>query len=269
MCNCNADTEHKIFVTFKPLEGDFGAYAYLDITQPLDEPTVSLLHDALYRYFFLIFKTQPLSKDQQKNLTIQLGEWYDPFSAIDIRTTNEVPAFNYWHADGIYHTPPCRYSIFHMAVAAPENGTTQFLNNVKAVELMNDSLRSRFNNKMVVHGTVGSLVQIVAEPLSYETQLPLIYHNKCCDLVSLHYNLNVWKSLEGETQETSDEIKSLLTQYLESISSPSQTGVFFEYHWDQGDTIILNSQIVAHRSGPGKVSKRCIQRTLAFGPLPY
>jgi alpha-ketoglutarate-dependent taurine dioxygenase len=261
-------------VIFKPLEADFGAYAEnVDLTKPLSDATVLDLHEALNKYFFLIFKNQPLTKEQQKERTIQLGEWgNDELSEAIVENINDAPKFTYWHADGVFHDPPCKYSIFHMVIASHENGTTQFLNNIKALELMPDSLRDRMTGKTVVYWIQGSYVKLQVGWLQNyskrENQLPLVYYNKIVNAEVLQYNLNLWKTLDGESQETSDEIKSLLKQYLETISSPSQKGVFFEYKWDDGDTIICNSAITAHRAGPGIVSQRLIQRTLAYGPLP-
>jgi len=230
---------------------------------------VSNLHEALNRYFFLIIKTQPLTKQQQKNLTVKLGEWSEEFSEVDIPNNNDAPRFNYWHADGVFHDPPCRYSILHMASLSPENGRTQFMNNIKALESMPNGLRELMKGKTVVHSLRSSSVDLGPyNNLSHETRLPLIYLNTNCNVETLHYNLNLWRSLEGESQETSDEIKRELKEYLDTISTPSHTGIFYEYKWDEGDTVICNSQIMAHRAGPGIVSKRRIERALAFGPLP-
>lgn len=140
----------------------------VDLTAPLDEPTINEIRTAWLEHHVLAFPDQAMSDDDLERFTLYFGPFgEDPFIApipgrehiIAVKRDAEetAPVFaEVWHTDWSFQaTPPAGTCLFGITIP-PEGGDTQFANQHKALAEMPADLRAKLEGKKGIHSARGA-----------------------------------------------------------------------------------------------------------------
>lgn len=147
-----------------PTQGACGATIEgVDLSQPLDDATVSQIRQAWLKHHVLVFPEQQLSDDDLERFSQYFGDFAgDPYIApiegreniIELRrgADETTPIFaDSWHTDWSFGETPPSATILYGITIPPHGGHTSFINQHKALRDMPEDLRTRLQDKTALH----------------------------------------------------------------------------------------------------------------------
>lgn len=134
----------------------------VDLARPLDDATVSAIHDALMAHLVLFFRDQALDVDGLSRLGGLFGaplvhpieadfEGRPGIMAIHTDADSKTFAGNVWHSDISFHASPPMGSILHIHRTPKSGGDTLFANMYAAFEALSAPLREFLSSLTAVH----------------------------------------------------------------------------------------------------------------------
>ena len=134
----------------------------VDLRQPLDDATVSRLHDALAEHLVLFFREQALDVDQLQRFGGYFGaphvhplepdhEGRRGIMRIHADAESKTFAGSVWHSDVSFDGKPPMASILHIHEAPECGGDTLFANMYAAYEALSAPLREFLSTCTAVH----------------------------------------------------------------------------------------------------------------------
>ena len=136
-----------------PRSGHIGAFVSgVDLTQPLDDKTISAIRNALLEHHVIFFRDQPITPEQHLQLAACFGEIEEPHPVFGNHENDErltvieskgrpSDAEHHWHTDVTYQEAPSMGSLL-MARKLPEvGGDTLFASMYAAFEALSPPMQ--------------------------------------------------------------------------------------------------------------------------------
>ena len=156
-------------IDVRPVSGALGAEILgIDVARPLDNETVSELHDAWLDHLVLFFHDQHLTPDRHKDFARRFGELHiHPLTEgmpghPEIVEVVKEPGEHHnwgdgWHTDLPFLEEPPMGSVLYAREVPPFSGDTQFANMYLAYETLSDAMKGVLDGlRCVFRGGVGN-----------------------------------------------------------------------------------------------------------------
>ncbi len=276
-----------INVTVTPTQGACGAAIEgVDLSQPLDDATVSQIRQAWLKHHVLVFPEQQLSDDDLERFSQYFGDFAgDPYIApiegrdhiIELRRNADetTPVFaDSWHTDWSFGKKPPSATILYGITIPPHGGHTSFINQLKALQEMPEDLRSRLQDKIALHsaqlgyapdGLYGDRekdsqrgFKIIPSESAYEIQPhPLIRKHPETGEEAI---FGCFGYIVGLQDVEPEEEQQLLT---ELYNWQTQEKFQYQHHWQQGMLVMWDNRSVLHKANGGYEGyERVLHRTV-------
>lgn len=137
--------------------------AGVDLSRPLDAPTIAAIRAAWLEHHVLVFPDQSLSDEDLERFTLYFGEFgVDPYIApipgrrhviaIERLPRERSSLFaDSWHSDWSFQANPPWATCLYGIVIPPTGGDTLFANQHAALDAMPDALRARIDGRVAIH----------------------------------------------------------------------------------------------------------------------
>lgn len=254
----------------------------IDLSLPLSEAARDRIYRALLDHQFLVFRGQPLTREQQYAFTASFGEVEAhgggrPGKRQDVaHVTANLDAegkpsdrvangANYrWHTDKPYYALPPALTTLHAAELPPEGGDTEFANTRLAYDALDDQTKPRIERLRVVFQWERGL-----RPGYYANELPPVDH----PLVRTHPETGR-KALYLGNHATrildmgDEEGASLLGGLLAFATGPRFT---YAHRWRAGDLVMWDNRCTLHRAVANYEMnryRRVMHRNVVRGTVP-
>jgi len=266
-----------------PVTAALGADIHgLDLSQPLDDETVTLIRRALVDHLVLFFRDQkPLSVDEHVRFGRYFGEIDMPLFRTKSSERPEVLVLDQvapkgegadsWHADNTYMETPPMGSILQARILPPVGGDTCFASMYAAYEALSEPMRNFLDGLEAVH----SLEQMVERTRHVAgrtlrdslSQWPPVRH----PVVRVHpesgrklLNVNAnWTAEFADMRRA--ESDALLRFLFEHIKSPEFQ---VRLRWNVSDVAFWDNRAVQHYAVADYTSRRVMQRITIVGDKP-
>ena len=291
-------TGHDFTVT--PVSPVLGAEVVgLDVSRPLDPPTLAVVRDAFQDHHMLCFRDQRLDGDQLVAFSTQFGP-LEVFPEKD-KTKGKVEVYNVanvspegehlaeddprvifqrnngrWHTDSSYRNVPSLASIMYGIEVLPEDadgGETGFSNMLAAYAALPEDMKAQLEPLHQVHSYADiRRLEPAMPPMSAEERdaLPPVTHpvirvHPDRDYRrSLYFTSNTSLEIGGMTLEEGRELHRWLVDY---VSRPE----FCYFHrWRAGDLVMWDNRVLLHRAIAYDFTRyrRVLMRTTVAGGGP-
>jgi alpha-ketoglutarate-dependent taurine dioxygenase len=159
-------------LNIEPLTPAIGAEVHdLDITKPLDAPTVAAIRAAALEYSVLFFPDQHPDLDQHRAFARYFGEIapshpvllnpldddHKDIYLLDTRQAGQngaakkIGRASHWHADITYMRRPTSFAVLHVVEVPPVGGDTQWASGIAAYASLSQPLRDLADQLRSVH----------------------------------------------------------------------------------------------------------------------
>lgn len=253
----------------------------IDLSQPLDPPSVKAIDAAWDRHLVLLFRNQRLSDPDLIAYTRRFGE-LDPPGPNPYGTAflPEHPELNVisnvklngrpigglgageavWHADMTYLERPPKASILHALEVPPSGGDTYFANMIAAYEALPANLKQAIDGKQAIHdaahNSTGQLRRGYSETGDVRetpgARHPLAVTHPASGRKALFLGRRPHAYILGLPV---DESEALLDALWEHIDNPA---FVYRHKWKVGDILMWQNLWVLHRRDPFDDSARRI-----------
>jgi taurine dioxygenase len=152
-------------IEVRPLTAVIGAEIHgIDLSQPMNDETYSVVHDALLEHLVVFFRDQKLTHDQHAAIGQRFGELHIHPSApcIDNRpelmeihadATSPFAEGTAWHTDVSSDIEPPMGSILYLTTVPDTGGDTLFANMYAAYDALSDTMKKMIDPLTALHTT--------------------------------------------------------------------------------------------------------------------
>lgn len=271
-------------LTCTPLHPVFGAQASgIDLTQPLSSNHVSAINAAMNQYAVLVFRDQPLTAQQQLDLTSHFGELdiglkrvfkrperLGDERLIDISNVNaqgqvdrrDSPknlsnfANQLWHSDSSFMKPRAAYSMLHCLIKPSWGGNTEFADLRHAYDTLDERTRQDAEALQAEHYALHTRLLLGDEAYTDEQKKalapvvwPLVDTHPGSGRKLLFVGAHARQIIGWPTAES----RMFLQDLLEHATRHEHVYV---HEWQVGDTVIWDNRSTLHRGRRYDVSER-------------
>jgi alpha-ketoglutarate-dependent sulfate ester dioxygenase len=291
------DIAQRTSIEVRPLAGHIGAeISGVDLSQPLDDATVSDIRVALLRWKVVFFRDQNMGHAEHVVFARRFGkvtpahpheddppEGFPEILPIDSRRyearfggKRKVTYDNGWHTDITALVNPPAASILRAEIVPPYGGDTHWTNLVAAYEGLPDPLQQLAGSLRAKH-SFGNILQLGGPNSLYGQKVlanPLVAIHS---LVRVHPEtgeraLFVSPSFTAGENEilglSRRQSQRLLDLFSEHIARPEYT---VRFHWEPGSVAFWDNRATAHL-GPGDLGHldfdRVLYRVTLEGDVP-
>jgi len=255
-------------VEIRPLSYALGAEVCgVNISKPLDDKIIRQIHTAFLDHGILLFRGQPLTRQQHVAFSRQLGEVDDNKSKVDDKAsdcpeimvvTNKPapgakqssrigkPVGEDWHTDVIHSSVPPMASLLRSVELPESGGDTMFSNQYLAFETLSDGMKKLIEGLHGVHSGSGSRIDNSTPERAAETRRrnppiaqPLVRIHPETGRKSL-YLTQRFKYFAGMTAEESKP----LIDYLCNHSTRPQ--FVYRHVWRKDDLVMWDNRCTMH-----------------------
>ncbi len=292
-------TAHDDF-TVSPVSPALGAEVVgLDVSRPLDGPTLAAVREAFQDHHLLCFRDQELDDGQLVAFSKQFGP-LEAFPEKD-KTKGKIEVYNVanvspdgehladddprvifqhnnarWHTDSSYRYTPSLASIMYGIEVMPEGaqgGETAFSNMLAAYAALPDDMKARLEPLHQVHSYADiRRLEPAMPPMTAEERdaLPPVTH----PVIRVHPDRDYRRSLYF-TSNTSLEIggmsleegQALHRWLVDYVSGPE---FCYVHRWRPGDLVMWDNRVLLHRAIAYDYARyrRVLSRTTVAGAGP-
>ena len=271
-------------LTCTPLHPVFGAQASgIDLTQPLSSNHVSAINAAMNQYAVLVFRNQPLTAQQQLDLTSHFGELdiglkrvfkrperLGDERLIDISNVNaqgqvdrrDSPknlsnfANQLWHSDSSFMKPRAAYSMLHCLIKPSWGGNTEFADLRHAYDTLDERTRQDAEGLQAEHYALHTRLLLGDEAYTDEQKKalapvvwPVVDTHPGSGRKLLFVGAHARQIIGWPTAES----RMFLQDLLEHATRHEHVYV---HEWQVGDTVIWDNRSTQHRGRRYDVSER-------------
>ena len=271
-------------LTCTPLHPVFGAQASgIDLTQPLSSNHVSAINAAMNQYAVLVFRDQPLTAQQQLDLTSHFGELdiglkrvfkrperLGDERLIDISNVNaqgqvdrrDSPknlsnfANQLWHSDSSFMKPRAAYSMLHCLIKPSWGGNTEFADLRHAYDTLDERTRQDAEGLQAEHYALHTRLLLGDEAYTDEQKKalapvvwPVVDTHPGSGRKLLFVGAHARQIIGWPTAES----RMFLQDLLEHATRHEHVYV---HEWQVGDTVIWDNRSTLHRGRRYDVSER-------------
>lgn len=278
-------------ITVTPQESGFGAQVTgLDLSRPLDAPTLAAVREAWARHGVLAFPDQPLSLEQLEAFTLEIGPFgVDPFikpmdghpNVLELRREPDEKATNFgagWHSDWSFQKEPPAATLLRSEVTPPVGGDTLFADCTRAYAALSDTMKAVLAPLRAVHsatrayGTQGVFaketekrtMEIIVSPEADKTvSHPLVRTHPVTGRKALFVSPVYTVGIEGMTLKESHAILGFLFAHM------TQEAFIYRHKWRQGMLLMWDNRCTVHFAEGGYDGHlRVMHRTTVAGDVP-
>ena len=278
-------------ITVTPQESGFGAHVTgLDLSRPLDAPTLKAVREAWARHGVLAFPDQPLSLEQLEAFTLEIGPFgVDPFirpmdghpNVLELRREPDEKATNFgagWHSDWSFQKEPPAATLLRSEVTPPVGGDTLFADCTRAYEALSDTMKAVLAPLRAVHsatrayGTQGVFAKetekrtmeiIVSPEADKPDSHPLVRTHPDTGRKALFVSPVYTVGIEGMTLKEGQAILGFLFAHM------TQEAFIYRHKWRQGMLLMWDNRCTVHFAEGGYDGHlRVMHRTTVAGDVP-
>ena len=264
----------------------------LDLAEPLTTGVRERLTGMFRVHPILVFRDQPLTREQQFDFTTNFGEvetrhvgrHVDNERYTAVHTVSNLDAGGrpsaalrergnyYWHSDKSYHAVPSLLTMLHAVELPPRGGQTQFANTALAYAALSDDMKQRIAGLRAEHSWEASRVNSGSPPATEAQKLerPPVNHpvvrthpdtrQKVLYLGNHASHILGWPVEQG---------RALLKELLDAAT---QARFVYTHEWRSGDLVLWDNRCLVHRALPHEamgLHRRVLHRTVVTGTVPY
>lgn len=278
-------------VTVTPQESGFGAHVTgLDLSRPLDGPTLKAVRGAWARHGVLAFPDQPLSLEQLEAFTLEIGPFgVDPFikpmdghpNVLELRREPDEKATNFgagWHSDWSFQKEPPAATLLRSEVTPPVGGDTLFADCTRAYEALSDTMKAMLAPLRAVHSatraygaqgvfakeTEKRTMEIIVSPEADKTvSHPLVRTHPVTGRKALFVSPVYTVGIEGMTLKEGHAVLGFLFAHM------TQEEFLYRHKWRQGMLLMWDNRCTVHFAEGGYDGHlRVMHRTTVAGDAP-
>ncbi|NBC20225.1 MAG: TauD/TfdA family dioxygenase [Alphaproteobacteria bacterium] len=261
----------------------------IDLSRPLDEPTVQAIRSAWLEHHVLAFPGQQLSDDDLERFTLYFGPFgEDPYIApipgrdhvIAVRREADEtgPIFaETWHSDWSFLSQPPAGTCLYAITIPPRGGDTLFANQHMALDEMPTELRTRLEGRQAIHsarggygraglygeGDEGRSMDIRPSDAALATQLhPIIRPHPETGRPALFSTLGYIIGIDGMPEEEAGQLLGEMYRW--------QTRPEFQYRhkWSEGTLVMWDNRSVLHMASGGYQGHARLLHRTTIGAQP-
>ena len=270
-------------IQVRRLAGALGAEIEgLDLTQPLDDPTVKEIHDAWMEHQVLFLRGQRITRDQHKQFARRFGDLHvhavlkplegEGHPEIVVLESNEKIPFvaDAWHSDVTFERKPPMGSVLRCAVAPDYGGDTMWASMYAAYEALSDSMQRLLSGLRAHHA--GDFFNYLAKDDAQRSDLakdngavhPVIRTHPVTGRKAIFVNSTFTRSIEGMKPA---ESRALLSFLYEHVSQPDFS---VRFHWETDSIAMWDNRCTQHRVVRDRIeAHRKMERVTIVGDTPF
>jgi taurine dioxygenase len=254
----------------------------LDLTQPLDDPTVKQIHDAWMEHQVLFLRAQRITRDQQKDFARRFGDLHihpvmQPLAGeghpeIFVLESNEKLPFvaDSWHSDVTFERKPPLGSVLRAVIAPEYGGDTLWASMYAAYEALSDSMQRMLSGLRARHD--GGFFAYLTQDEAKKQELakdngavhPVIRTHPVTGRKAIFVNSTFTKSIEGMKPA---ESRALLDFLYEHVSQPDFS---VRFRWETDSIAMWDNRCTQHRVLRDRLAAhRRMERVTIVGDVPF
>ena len=275
-------------IEVRPVSGSIGAEIFnVDVSQDLDEATISDLRRALLEHCVIFFRDQTLDAERHKAFTRRFGEIFihpnyrgmqaDPEIVMITREPGDKHIVGEdWHADTTMVPEPPMGAILYALDVPPYGGDTLFANQYLAYETLSEGMQGLLSRLKAVHSDRNVAGPQASRNAQRSTKVredadwretvsahPVVVTHPETGRKLLYVNRSYTQGFEGMSAE---ESRPLLDYLLEHGHRPEFT---CRFRWERGSIAFWDNRcckhLAIHDAGP---FRRVMRRTQIVGSRP-
>ena len=273
-----------------PLRPSFvGVVTGVNLSKPLDQQSIEAIDRGMDHYGVLVFRDQPLSQDEQIDLSVQFGPLdsglrkatgaatrfkYDQLIdignvALDGSIANKdnkkligVLANQLWHSDSTFQNLPVKYSMLSAVVVPEEGGQTQWADLRAAWDALPESTKKYVEGKTGWQSAFHSRIMLGDSDYSQEqldkfppVERPLVHTHPGSGKKVLFPSVHITHVSDLAVPEG----RLLVAELLEHAT---QAQFVYSHSWRPGDYVMWDNRSTLHRGTRYDLSiRRDLRRT--------
>jgi len=262
----------------------------VDLSQDLDESTITAIREAFYQHSILLFRGQMLTEAEQIAFTKRFGDLYDHVMGQfahpqypDVLVVSNIlengkqiglaDAGRLWHADLSYRSPGSWGAMLYAREVPNSGGDTLFADTIAAYEELPDHLAKQIQGRKAIHSYLDShrrLKQTYASrPELTEDQLkqlqevmhPLAFVHPGNGRTGLYVSEGFAVQVEGLPEDESRALLDALNAHV------TQERFIYRHTWKLGDLLFWDNRSTIHKATGGYAwpDRRLMHRTTLKG----
>lgn len=252
----------------RPLSDALGAeVSGLDLTQPLDEPTIAKIQQAFLKHHLLCFRSKPLDPAEFTRVAGYFGK--PQLQLLRKRRHGETPEVSIlestykrpedkpddmrlvrlsgWHTDDSYFAVPAKATMLQSIQIPDSGGETKFCNMRKAYVELSEAKKNEIAGLRAVHGYDTKRAPARAVKLTQEEEAetpevdhPLVRTHDDTGEKTIYFNSNRTDRVVGMEPAKSN---ALLDEVYAHVTQPK-----YQYHhkWRVGDILLWDNRCLMH-----------------------
>jgi taurine dioxygenase len=237
----------------------------LDLSNPVDESTMSKVRALWLEHLVLVFPDQDITMEQHIEFSSGLGELevhpqkhfrhpvYPPIlevtnRVVDGKKSDTAEVGRLWHSDGAYTTRPATGSLLHCRELPAVGGDTWFTNMYTAYDRLSPAMKAIVEQLEVVNDLTARIDMTGRDPQRVADHLrdnppvvqPMVRTHPETGRKALYLNETVTRQIYGMTREESDGLLQFLFKH--SVR-PEFT---FRHRWSKHDLVIWDNRCSMH-----------------------
>jgi taurine dioxygenase len=270
-------------IQVRRLAGALGAeLSGVDLTQPLDDPTIKEIQDAWMEHQVLFLRDQHVTRSQHKEFARRFGDLHvhpvlpsledEGHPEIVVLESHEKVPFvaDAWHSDVTFERRPPMGSVLRAKIAPEYGGDTMWSSMYAAWEALSDAMQRLLSGLRAVHD--GGFFNYVARDDAQKRELakdqravhPVVRTHPVTGRKALFVNATFTKSIEGMKPA---ESKALLAFLYEHLSQPDFT---VRFQWRTDSIAMWDNRCTQHRVLRDRIeAHRRMERVTIVGDVPF
>ena len=273
-----------------PLRPSFvGVVTGINLSKPLDQQSIEAIDRGMDQYAVLVFRDQPLTQDEQIDLSVQFGPLdsglrkatgaatrfkYDQLIDIgnvaldgsiaskDNKKLIGVLANQLWHSDSTFQKLPVKYSMLSAVVVPEEGGQTQWTDLRAAWDALPESTKKYVEGRTGWHSAFHSRIMLGDDAYSKEqldkfppVERPLVHVHPGSGRKVLFPSVHITHVSDLAVPEG----RLLVAELLEHAT---QAQFVYSHTWRPGDYVMWDNRSTLHRGTRYDLSiRRDLRRT--------
>lgn len=260
-----------------------GVVSGISLNKPLDQETIEAIDRGMDQFAVLVFRDQPLSQDEQIDLSLQFGPLdsglrkatgaptrFKHDQLIDIgnvaldgsiaKKDNKkligVLANQLWHSDSTFQRLPVKYSMLSAVVVPEEGGQTQWADLRAAWDALPESTKHYVEDKTGWHSAFHSRIMLGDNNYSQEqlekfppVERPLVHIHPGSSRKVIFPSVHITQV----SDLTVPEGRLLVAELLEHAT---QAQFVYSHIWRPGDYVMWDNRSTLHRGTRFDLSRR-------------
>ena len=266
-----------------------GIVTGVTLNKPLDQQSIEAIDRGMDQYGVLVFRDQPLTQDEQIDLSVQFGPLdsglrkatgaptrfkYDQLIdignvALDGSIANKdnkkligVLANQLWHSDSTFQNLPVKYSMLSAVIVPQEGGQTQWTDLRAAWDALPESTKKYIEGKTGWHSAFHSRIMLGDNDYSQEQldkfppiERPLVHVHPGSGKKVLFPSVHITHVSDLAVPEG----RLLVAELLEHAT---QAQFVYSHSWHPGDYVMWDNRATLHRGTRYDLSvRRDLRRT--------